>query len=160
MLNKTEGVVKNPFTTKPLSLETIENYKILLRLSKILNINVSTEIADITKEVSYIKNTELRMLSLFQYIDELGNYTKSQWFQSLNRFQLIKFIRELIDIWHYRANLDNDIKKCICPPNGVLISGTSNSMILSSQNINEFLIHRKSTAPYQTSCTAPDRRFS
>ena len=31
---------------------------------------------------------------------------------------LIKFIRELVDIWVYRANLTNELRRNICPLNG------------------------------------------
>ena len=32
--------------------------------------------------------------------------------------QLIKFTRELLDIWTFRAQLNSNIKLLICPPNG------------------------------------------
>ena len=37
---------------------------------------------------------------------------------TLNRIQLIKFIRELVDIWQYRAPLTKEVKCAICPPTG------------------------------------------
>jgi hypothetical protein len=118
LIYKCNGVVKNPFNQQPLTSKVIENLKSLLRLSKILKINISTEILDVTKVVSNKKSIELRTLTLFQNIDALGNYSNPQWFLILNRNQLIKFLRELIDIWHYRANLTNEIKRAICPPTG------------------------------------------
>ena len=118
LIYKCNGVVKNPFNQQPLTSTVIENLKSLLRLSKILKINISTEILDVTKVVSNKKSIELRTLTLFQNIDALGNYSNPQWFLILNRNQLIKFLRELIDIWHYRANLTNEIKRAICPPSG------------------------------------------
>ena len=36
----------------------------------------------------------------------------------LNRIQLTKMFREIIDIWSYRAHLSNEIKRNICPPVG------------------------------------------
>jgi len=118
LIYKCNGVVKNPFNQQPLTSKVIENLKSLLRLSRILKINISTEILDVTKVVSNKKSIELRTLTLFQNIDALGNYSNPQWFLILNRNQLIKFLRELIDIWHYRANLTNEIKRAICPPSG------------------------------------------
>ena len=53
----------------------------------------------------------MKCLELFQYMDELGNYTDCKWFTSLNRTQLIKFVRELMDIWEYRAQLDDMMLK-------------------------------------------------
>ena len=48
----------------------------------------------------------------------MGNYTDAKWFNSLNRAGLIRYMRELIDIWAYRAQLSIVIKREICPPNG------------------------------------------
>ena len=118
LIYKCNGIVKNPFNQQPLTSTVIENLKSLLRLSKILKINISTEILDVTTVVSNKKSIELRALTLFQNIDALGNYSNPQWFLILNKNQLIKFLRELIDIFHFRANLTNEIKKAICPPNG------------------------------------------
>jgi hypothetical protein len=36
----------------------------------------------------------------------------------LSKQDLIKFFRELLDIWSYRANLSQEIKREICPPSG------------------------------------------
>ena len=118
LIYKCNGAVKNPFNTKLISSKVIEDFRSLLRLSRVQKINILTEISDVTKEVSDKKSVELRVLSLFQTIDSLGNYSNPQWFLTLNRNQLIKFVRELVDIWQYRANLSNEIKKAICPPNG------------------------------------------
>jgi hypothetical protein len=57
-------------------------------------------------------------LSLFQNIDALGNYSNPQWFLSLNRNELLKFIRELCDIWNYRSQITNETKRNICPTHG------------------------------------------
>ena len=60
----------------------------------------------------------MRALMLFQNMDLLGNYSNSQWFLSLTRVQLIKYVRELSDIWNYRAQLSPEVKMKICPPIG------------------------------------------
>ena len=51
-------------------------------------------------------------------MDSLGNYTDSKWFTVLDKYKLIKFIKELLDIWNYRANLSQETKRSICPPLG------------------------------------------
>ena len=118
LIYKCNGVIKNPFNTKSISSKVIEDLRTLIRLSRLFKINIHTEINDITKEVSTKKLIELRALTLFQCIDALGNYSNSQWFLSLNRNQLIKFLRELMDIWCYRAPLTEETKRAICPPLG------------------------------------------
>jgi hypothetical protein len=118
LIYKCNGAIKNPFNTKAISSKVIEDLRTLIRLSRLFKINIHTEINDITKELSTKKSIELRALTLFQNIDSLGNYSNSQWFLSLNRTQLIKFLRELIDIWAYRAPLTAETKRAICPPLG------------------------------------------
>ena len=68
--------------------------------------------------VSIEKSFDLRVLDLFQFINSLGNYSEPSWFSDLNRLQLIRFMRELVDIWNYRAQLTHETKRSICPPNG------------------------------------------
>ena len=64
------------------------------------------------------KSVELKALALFQNIDSLGNYSSPEWFLSLNRGSIIKMLRELSDIWNYRAQLSIEVKQKICPPSG------------------------------------------
>jgi hypothetical protein len=118
LIYKGNGAIKNPFNVKPISSKVIEDFRSLLRLSRVIKIDICTELSDITKDVSNKKSIELRALTLFQNIDALGNYSNSQWFLTLNRIQLIKFIRELADIWLYRAPLTIETKRAICPSLG------------------------------------------
>ena len=110
--------IRNPYNRNLIPQSVIKNIKTIIRLSRILKINVNLHYEDDSKSISNEKVIELRALSLFQNIDALGNYSKYQWFLSLNRNQLIKFIRELADIWNYRAQIDPITKRSICPPNG------------------------------------------
>ena len=82
------------------------------------NLMFKYHIKDDAKSVSNEKAIELKAIALFQNIDALGNYSNANWFLSLNRIQIIKFIRDLIDIWNYRAQLTAETKRNICPPNG------------------------------------------
>ena len=138
LIYKCNGVVKNPFNQQPLTSKVIENFRSFLRLSRIFKINICTEITDVTKEVSDKKSIELRCLTLFQNIDALGNYSNAEWFLSLNRIQLIKFVRELVDIWSYRAPLTIETKRSICPPTGNPFSRMPNYHILQTlENLDD-----------------------
>jgi len=125
--------VKNPYNRNTISLDVIANMKILMRLSKILKIKVSTEIQDTSLDVSNEKSLELRVLDLFQNIDSLGNYSNPQWFLSLNPVRLIKFVRELSDIWDYRAQITIETKKLICPPYGTPFRNINNTNLINTQ---------------------------
>ena len=78
----------------------------------------------------------MRALTLFQKIDALGNYSNFQWFLSLNKIKLIRLVRELADIWNYRAQIELQMKKNICPPNGDPFRNLSMHYIGSEQDVN------------------------
>jgi hypothetical protein len=58
------------------------------------------------------------VLSLFQTINALGHYSDPEWFIALTYEQHITFLRELIDIWNYRAELSPQMRRTIYPPYG------------------------------------------
>lgn len=116
-LIKSGAKFMNPYNRRTIPDFVIKNIRQIIRLSKILGIHINLEFEDDTIHVSPQKVIELRTLTLFQNIDSLGNYSNPQWFLSLQRNQIIKFIRELIDIWNYRAQILMEVKKNICPPN-------------------------------------------
>jgi hypothetical protein len=138
LIYKCDGQIKNPYNRLPISSENIEKFRSLLRLSHVLKIPICTEIKDIHEEISIKKSIELRSLTLFQNIDALGNYSNAQWFLNLGKPQMIKMIRELIDIWAYRAPLSIETKRAICPPNGNPFTRLVNFHQLHSiENIDE-----------------------
>jgi hypothetical protein len=58
------------------------------------------------------------VLRLFQTINALGHYSDPEWFIALTYDQHITFLRELIDIWNYRAELSPQVRRTIYPPYG------------------------------------------
>jgi hypothetical protein len=91
---------------------------------------------DVTKDMTNKKTIEMRALSIFQNIDALGNYSDPKWLLSLNKIQLIRFIRELIDIWCYRALLTIDTKRKICPPIGNPFLKTNYNILHNTENLD------------------------
>lgn len=124
---------KNPYNRNIISKTVIQNMKQLIRISKMLKIAIDIDIKD--EVVSEQKTVELRILGLFQNIDALGNYSDPAWFVSLSRNKLIKFVRELIDIWGYRAQLSTETKKKICPPFGDPFRAINFAYLHSEENI-------------------------
>lgn len=132
---KSDDDIKNPYNRNLIPKIVFKNIRSIIRISRILKMNVNLKIEDDTKNVSSEKAIELRAISLFQNIDALGNYSNANWFLSLNRNQIIKFTRELIDIWNYRAQLAPDIKRAICPPHGDPFRHLSIQYINTEENI-------------------------
>lgn len=110
--------VRNPYNRNIIPEAVIKNIKSIIKFSIILKIHIDLDYEDDTKGLSNEKVIELRSLSLFQNINALGNYSDPQWFLSLTKLQLIKYIKELADIWNYRAQIDQQTKANICPQQG------------------------------------------
>lgn len=113
-LNKSKGAPTNPYNRNIISSNILNNIKNKIRLSKVLHFPLVLTIQNTVspqQEGSY----EFRILKIFQTIDDLGNYTNPEWFLTLSRFQKTRFIRELYDIWFYRLDLTNDVRRNISP---------------------------------------------
>ena len=83
-------------------------------INNAINIDIPSDIDNISNE----KQLELNILEIFQHIDSLGNYSDQTWFSNMTRVNLIVFLRELHDVWNYRAQIDINIKREIVPPHG------------------------------------------
>jgi hypothetical protein len=126
---------KNPYNRNIISDKIISSLKTLIRVSKILKIAIDIDIKELS--VSNEKSIDLRILDLFQFINSLGNYSEPSWFSTLTRQELIKFSRELMDIWAYRAQLSNETKRAICPPNGEPFSNFSYFYFNNETDLNK-----------------------
>lgn len=127
--------IKNPYNRNDIPPYVISNIKAFIRLSRILNIKLDIDIPDDTIDLSDEKTIELRALTLFQNIDALGNYSSPNWFLSLNRTLTIKMLRELLDIWNYRAQITSETRRKICPPSGILSTNVTLYSIFNEQNL-------------------------
>jgi hypothetical protein len=128
--------IRNPYNRNIIPESVVKTIKSVIRLSRILKIHINLHYEDDSLTVSNEKAVELRALALFQTIDSLGNYSNPQWFLSLNKIQMIKLVKELIEIWNYRAQLTNEIKRSICPPNGDPFRNLSIQYIHTEGNIS------------------------
>ena len=124
----------NPYTRNIISDKVVQDIYKIIYLSKIckqpINITIKNEMNDLSNK----KKIEMKILDIFQYINSLGNYSEPKWFLSLNKIQLYKFFRELGDIWNYRANISDETKIKICPPNGILFSHLERVNIFNENN--------------------------
>lgn len=108
---------ENPFTKvkfEPLVIVRIIDF---IRYSRILGMPINIVFNDLVAN-SEVDMLDLKAVGLFHKINMLGNYSNSSWFTSLNREGLIFFVKELMDIWDYRANLSTTTKMDICSPYG------------------------------------------
>lgn len=111
---------KNPYNRCELPTDILAHVLKIIKLSKDLPLNIKLE--DDTN-LSYKKKTELRAMNVFQKFDTMGFITDSKWLMDLPRSRCKRYLRELDDVWNYRAQITPDTKKRILSPNGHLFRG-------------------------------------
>lgn len=116
LIRKGSAPFTNPYNRIELPRHLLDNGNYLLQMAKHYGDKIVTKIEE--EEMDSSKELELRVLAVFQTINELGNYVNHTWLWSLQRVSLIRFIRELVDIWNYRAQLAIEAKRQIYPPHG------------------------------------------
>ncbi len=111
--------LQNPYNRKVLPWKLYKSMRRMIFLSKVLNMPINLLFENNEKEeLSEKKKMELYAQEIFQMMDNHGHITDVDWFLCLNKLRLIRLIRELVDIWEYRAQLTNEAKRRICPPTG------------------------------------------
>lgn len=118
LMMQNNGDLKNPYNRKNLPKNIVKNVRKFIQLSNIYKEPIEIIFKKDTDMVSLKKKISLKTLSIFYRIDTFGHITNTAWFLSLNRERLIRFLRELVDIWEYRASLSVETKRKICPPSG------------------------------------------
>jgi len=118
LMIKSDGNLENPYTRLEFPKNIIKKIRHFIQLSHTLKEPIIITLKDNDENMSHKKRIALKTLSIFHRIDTFGHITDTSWFLTLERPQLIRFLRELQDIWEYRANLVDHIKRQICPPNG------------------------------------------
>tara|TARA_B110000971_G_scaffold221739_1_gene270277 strand:+ start:528 stop:1637 length:1110 start_codon:yes stop_codon:yes gene_type:complete len=110
---------KNPYNRKELPIQKIYNdIKQIIKISKLYGVKINIEFDNDLSNFSQEKQLEMRAINLFQQIDGYGFITDSKWYLNLDRNCLKRFIRELLDIWQYRAQISNETKRKINPQHG------------------------------------------
>jgi len=136
LFKKSGKIVFNPYNRKNISDGVLHNFTKFIQIRTALGKKINIILNEHDDDLSNEKRHEMRCLSIFQHIDSLGNYTDMSWFTTLEKNNLIKFVRELVDIWVYRAQLTDTIKREICPPVGNPFSTTNLNQLSSSSMDN------------------------
>ena len=116
---KNKNKTCNPYNRELFKTTLIKDIRRIFKLSKVLKIECRIEIDKSDMDtLSDEEQLKLRVVSVFQSMDQLGNYTDSSWFLNLNVNQIVKFLRELTDIWFHRANISIQVQNNIYPVMG------------------------------------------
>lgn len=107
----------NPLSTKIIDKSIVTSMLNYIKYSKLLKIEINISYNDVIIEDEN-KKLEMRILNIFQTMDSYGNYTNISWLKKLNKIELIKFIKEVAELWNYRVQLTQEVKREISPPYG------------------------------------------
>lgn len=132
----------HPYTREKILYRPLKTHILKLRkIQRKLGYNVSLEFKDDTEKdiLTETKKLELRTISIFQKIDEFGHITNYKWFFELTNTRLTRYIKEMVDIWEYRAQLNVETKRKICPPLGKPFVSLPNNTI----NITQLFMERE-----------------
>jgi hypothetical protein len=101
--------IKNPYTSNTFSSRDIENIQNRFAVLRLNDKNTKQVVEPIDPEIQFRQH----VLSIFQKMDLLDNYTNFEWFTDLDMTQLKRLYYEIFDIWAYRAQLTEQVKKNI-----------------------------------------------
>lgn len=126
-----EKIKDNPYNRNKLPVNKIMNdLKSLVKRGKIYKETPNITLENNIDELSPKKQIELKTLELFQHMDNRGFITNPTWFLHLNRIYVKRFLRELADVWDYRAQIDGQTKRKINPQHGNPFFGFNINVLL------------------------------
>lgn len=109
-----EGFI-NPFNRQPFPATLYKDLYKIVKYTKLSGIDINLKIDNDDYSESLKKQNQFKAIELFQLIDGFGFITDSKWIMKLNLYGLSKFMKELIDVWDYRAQLTSETRYKIFP---------------------------------------------
>tara|TARA_Y100000817_G_C16782534_1_gene511227 strand:- start:491 stop:1024 length:534 start_codon:yes stop_codon:yes gene_type:complete len=105
----------NPYTTEPVPEHVIQDVSV-----KMSDIKKLPEYEDLTDSIQRDRKALIKqnVVDLFSLIEQSGYTCHVEWFTTLTRHKLKELYKQLEDIWNYRSQLSNEMKRNICPPDG------------------------------------------
>lgn len=137
--NRRVSNIINPYNRDIISTDVYKLFKKLKKNSMLFGMTTNIRLAPEQNEIIAPPfDYEQKILNICQILDGFGNYTNTEWFTNLSRHNIIQYIRELHDIWTYRAQLSHEIKREICPPHGnPFVHLRHNNNMLTTMNETE-----------------------
>lgn len=117
--NKEGKKLMNPYTRNKINENIVKDLRQIVVYNKILGRRFDFNYI----EEGYLRGSvheqfERRAITVFQKINSFGHYSQASWLINLSRNSMIRFILELVDIWHHRAGIREELRRQIVPPNG------------------------------------------
>ncbi|MFY7731633.1 MAG: SAP domain-containing protein [Flavobacterium sp.] len=115
MMYDSQGSLMNPYNRYVFTGEILQRINSLIRKPK-TRTNDEAEMETFNRLIELrTKPIQTRITDIFYEIDRLGNYTVSEWFSRLSREKYLYLYKRIRELWNYRAMLEDDMKRSICP---------------------------------------------
>lgn len=135
-LLKQNNKQENPYNRNKIPLIVKYNLKNIIRLSRILKRKIDVNIDFTEVNNNNQESIRSRVVTLFQIMDSYGHTTDVRWFTNLNRSRILYYLRELHDIWSYRAGLTPQTQREISPE-GTPFSRNSINYLFSNGTLEQ-----------------------
>jgi hypothetical protein len=130
----------NPYTTEEIPLNIIEEVK-----NKISLLKLDPEYEDLTDSIVRDRKETIKqkIVDLFSFIEQSGYTCHVEWFTVLSVRRLKELYRQLEDIWNYRSQLSQQMKRNICPPNADIFKTPMIEVMNYSEkeDLQELILH-------------------
>ena len=130
----------NPYTTGDFPEDIIIDIK-----SKILFLKNEVGYEDLTDSIERDRKDTIKQktVDLFSLIEQSGYTCQVEWFTLLNINRLKDLYKNLEDIWNYRAQLSEQMKCIICPPNADIFKTPMIEVLNydSKEDLQELILH-------------------
>ena len=146
----------NPYTTEEIPLNIIEEVK-----NKISLLKLDPEYEDLTDSIVRDRKETIKqkIVDLFSFIEQSGYTCHVEWFTVLSVRRLKELYRQLEDIWNYRSQLSQQMKRNICPPNADIFKTPMIEVMNYStkEDLQELILHE--VLKFTQAVTDSDRKL-
>ena len=130
----------NPYTTEPIP------QNIVLEVKKIIkSLKEEEGYIDISENIIRERKDAIKqkIVDLFSYIEQSGYTCHIEWFTNLTIRRLKELYRQLEDVWNYRSQLTQQMKRNICPPNADIFKTPMIEVMnySSKEDLQELILH-------------------
>jgi len=130
----------NPYTTEPVPPDIITDVR-----NKINTMRVDVDYEDLTDTIIRERKDVIKqkIVDLFSAIEQSGYTCQIEWFSSLSIRRLKELYKQLEDVWNYRSQLSEQMKRNICPPNGEIFRTPMIEVMnySSKEDLQELILH-------------------
>ena len=146
----------NPYTTEPIPQKIVSEVK-----QKINDLRKNNDYVDISESIVRERKDAIKqkIVDLFSYIEQSGYTCQIEWFTNLTIRRLKELYRQLEDVWNYRSQLSNQMKRNICPPNADIFKTPMIEVMnyTCKEDLQELILHE--TMKFTNAVSDSDRKL-